>query len=58
MDQNRLMKLLVDKYGLSYQQAENICKQDNVYDIFTFIKIAYEKGKKDGTPDYTYSGGY
>ena len=52
-----LMSTLIDRYGFSFSAAEELLQKENLSDILRYMRIAYDKGIKDGTPHYGYSGG-
>jgi hypothetical protein len=53
-----LMRTLIDHYGFTFTAAEELLEKENLPDILRYMRIAYERGVKDGTPKYGYSGGF
>lgn len=58
MDKAHWMERLVDYYGFSFKEANDILQKENSEYIINCIIAAYSRGKKDGEPSYNYSGGY
>jgi hypothetical protein len=53
----KVLKLLIDNWGFSYDEAKDIVENEDLLKWLPRLSKVYAKGKSDGRPNYTYSGG-